>query len=349
MDAGDILKVCFRRWYVMLPILVGAAGISYQLIQSQETGYTAATSYGLVEPRLAGPASRSATRSATTRLVGAALEAQLNSRETQLELGSDATQGGDRGRRATARLLGEDPQFRRRTRSAWGRAPTGGADVVDRVLEEAPQSLTSSRPARGLPRCATSPSSSHPRRWTPLDIIAGKSAHLRQHQDERLVSAAVRGAPARVFICVSDLRSLLDDSIDDPPPPHCSFLRACLRRLELRYSRYEGPFPPFFLVPTCVGAAQAQLGFPRVEAAPSSAAPTTHLVPSGLRSATPDPAFQAWLHQTVGGRRGVGRAPATEKAQLVTDTCRPKQYRQHHVPTTQTGSHPSTASMRPTS
>ena len=48
MDAVDILKICFRRWYVMLPILIGAAGVSYQLVEAQETTYTAAASYGLV-------------------------------------------------------------------------------------------------------------------------------------------------------------------------------------------------------------------------------------------------------------------------------------------------------------
>ena len=49
MDVVDILKVCFRRWYVMLPILLGAVGVSYQLVQTQETTFTAAASYGLVQ------------------------------------------------------------------------------------------------------------------------------------------------------------------------------------------------------------------------------------------------------------------------------------------------------------
>ena len=50
MDTVDILKICLRRWYVMLPILLGAMGVSYQMVQAQETTFTAATSYGLVQP-----------------------------------------------------------------------------------------------------------------------------------------------------------------------------------------------------------------------------------------------------------------------------------------------------------
>ena len=57
MDAVDILKVCVRRWYIMLPILLGAAGVSYQLAQAQHTTYTAYASYGLVQSGASAPES----------------------------------------------------------------------------------------------------------------------------------------------------------------------------------------------------------------------------------------------------------------------------------------------------
>ena len=65
MDAVDILKVCLRRWYVMLPILLGAVGVSYQLVQAQETTFTAAMppTAGSIPPGL--PAGRSRSRAAT--------------------------------------------------------------------------------------------------------------------------------------------------------------------------------------------------------------------------------------------------------------------------------------------
>ncbi|HYH73262.1 MAG TPA: hypothetical protein VD764_08580 [Nocardioides sp.] len=143
MDAVDILKVCFRRWYVMLPILVGAAGISYQLIQTQETGYTAAASYGLVQPRLAAgtdTGERNPLGDDDSDLVGAALEAQLNSRQTQLELGSDATQGWGPGETANGSSYSVKIPLYETTYEvrAWGTDPQAVQDVVDRVLEAAP-------------------------------------------------------------------------------------------------------------------------------------------------------------------------------------------------------------------
>lgn len=143
MDAVDILKICFRRWYVMLPILLGAAGVSYQLVESQETTYTAATSYGMVQPRLpaAGtPGERNPLGTDDSALVGAALEAQLNSRETQEELGSDATRGWGPGEVANGSSYSvKIPQFETMYEvRAWGTDEQEVRAVVDRVIAAAP-------------------------------------------------------------------------------------------------------------------------------------------------------------------------------------------------------------------
>lgn len=143
MDAIDILKICFRRWYVMLPILVGAAGVSYQLVQSQETTFTAAASYGLVQPRLpsgSGTGERNPLGTDDSALVGAALEAQLNSRETQQELGSDDTRGwgpgeAENGSSYSVRI----PQFETTYEvRAYGTDAQAVQDVVNRVIETSP-------------------------------------------------------------------------------------------------------------------------------------------------------------------------------------------------------------------
>lgn len=140
MDAIDILKICFRRWYVMLPILVGAAGVSYQLVQSQETTFTAAASYGLVQPRLPsgnGTGERNPLGTDDSALVGAALEAQLNSRETQQELGSNDTRGWGPGEAESGSSYSvRIPQFETTYEvRAYGTDEQAVQDVVNRVIE----------------------------------------------------------------------------------------------------------------------------------------------------------------------------------------------------------------------
>jgi hypothetical protein len=156
MDAVDILKICFRRWYVMLPILLGAAGVSYQLVQSQETTYTAFTSYGLVQPRLtadAGALERNPLGTDDSRLVGAALEAQLNSRLTQEQLGSEATQGWGPGESSDGSSYSvEIPQFETTYEvRAWGTDQKAVQEVVDRVIEAAPRIADELQTRAGAP------------------------------------------------------------------------------------------------------------------------------------------------------------------------------------------------------
>lgn len=156
MDAVDILKICFRRWYVMLPILIGAAGVSYQLIATQETTYTAAASYGLVQPRLTsaeGEAERNPLGSDGSDLVGAALEAQLNSRVTQQQLGSESTRGWgpgepDNGSSYSVKIPMFETTYEVR---AYGPDEQEVQDVVNRVIEEAPDIADDLQTRAGAP------------------------------------------------------------------------------------------------------------------------------------------------------------------------------------------------------
>ena len=143
MDTIDILKICFRRWYVMLPILLGAAGVSYQLMQAQVTTFTAATSYGLVQPDLpAGSVDERNPLGADGKaLVGAALEAQLSSREMQAKLGSAATRGWGPGEiRNDSSYSVKIPQNETTYEvRAWGEDEQAVRDVVERVIKAAPR------------------------------------------------------------------------------------------------------------------------------------------------------------------------------------------------------------------
>ena len=142
MDAVDVIKVCIRRWYVMLPILLGAAGVGYQLVQSSETTYTAAASYGLVQPGLTpGEQDRANPLGPDGgALVGAALEAQLTSRETQLELGSKLTRGWGPGDPVNHRSydVGIPPYETTYEVRAWGEDEEEVRAVIDRVIAAAP-------------------------------------------------------------------------------------------------------------------------------------------------------------------------------------------------------------------
>lgn len=157
MDAVDILKICFRRWYVMLPILLGAAGVSYQLLASQETTYTAATSYGLVQPRLSPATGTAEERNPLgtddSALVGAALEAQLNSRATQEELGGDTTRGWgpgevEDGSRYSVKIPMYETTYEVR---AWGTDEQEVRAVVNRVIEAAPEIADELQARAGAP------------------------------------------------------------------------------------------------------------------------------------------------------------------------------------------------------
>ncbi|EON22945.1 hypothetical protein CF8_3184 [Nocardioides sp. CF8] len=160
MDAVDILKVCLRRWYIMLPILLGAAGVSFQLVQAQETTFTAAASYGLVQTD-PPPSDASGTEAAPNplganggALIGAALEAQLNSRATQEELGGEGTRGWGAGEVENGSSYSvKIPQFETTYEvRAWGEDEQAVRAVVDRVIEAAPGIADTLQTRAGAPR-----------------------------------------------------------------------------------------------------------------------------------------------------------------------------------------------------
>ena len=142
MDSVDIIKVCARRWYVMLPILIGAAGVSHQLVQAQQQSYTAYASYGWVQPGLTSQDDVEKNPLGTTgdTLIGAALEAQLNSREAQADLGSASTRGWGPGEPANKRSYDvRIPQFETTYEvRTWGEDEQEVRDVVERVIDAAP-------------------------------------------------------------------------------------------------------------------------------------------------------------------------------------------------------------------
>ncbi len=187
MDAVDILKVCFRRWYVMLPILLGAAGVSYQLVQAQETTYTAAACYGLVQPRLTATPGTAEERNPLgtddNKLVGAALQAQLNSREAQAELGSGTTRGWGPGEAANDSSYSvKIPMFETMYEvRAWGADEQEVRAVVDRVIEAAPKIVGDLQARAGAPAAV---------RYEPF-VLAPTQAEVLSSSGMKLVIAVM--------------------------------------------------------------------------------------------------------------------------------------------------------------
>ncbi len=54
MDLFDVARSCFRRWYVLLPLLAITAWYSYSTYSSVQPVYYANTIIGLAPPRVSG-------------------------------------------------------------------------------------------------------------------------------------------------------------------------------------------------------------------------------------------------------------------------------------------------------
>ena len=86
MDSLDVIKVCARRWYVFLPIVLLAAGAGFGLSRQLKSTYTAMGSYAFVythpdavtpnapDPRNANPL----IANGNAALLGEAVQANLN-------------------------------------------------------------------------------------------------------------------------------------------------------------------------------------------------------------------------------------------------------------------------------
>ncbi len=142
MDALDVIKVSIRRWYVMLPVLLLAAALGYQLVSNQKPVYTAYASYGLVynhgdlikgavdDPRNANPLG--------TALLAEALRASLTSTSSQAALGLESTSGVAPGQKSDGSRYSVVEQQNSPSYSiqAWGPDAAAVSSVVTKVLSQ---------------------------------------------------------------------------------------------------------------------------------------------------------------------------------------------------------------------
>ena len=99
MDSLDVIKVCLRRWYIFLPLILLAAGAGVGLGKQVKPTYSATGSYSFIYPNPDAITATSDPRNrnplvtqGNTSLLGEAVQANLTS-----ELVEDALGGNNRG------------------------------------------------------------------------------------------------------------------------------------------------------------------------------------------------------------------------------------------------------------
>lgn len=148
MDALDIFKICVRRWWVMVPILVMAGVSGFGLAKGLTPEYHAYGSYAVVfahpesikgtdDPRTANPLSAD-----NGGLLGEALTADLVSPELQASLGG-RNRGWPTGQADTGQAyrVGLPENSMTYLVETWGDSQTEVAKTVGDVLAAAPARL----------------------------------------------------------------------------------------------------------------------------------------------------------------------------------------------------------------
>jgi hypothetical protein len=161
VDALDVMKVCLRRWYVMMAVILVAAGAGAGLVRDQAPVYMASGNYALVythgeevlpnqvDPRNANPLSGD-----NAALLAEALADELRSPTQQRAMASAGTQGyapGDPPNGST--FTAERPEWSKAyIVQAWGSDPDAVRDVVSSVLDSTPQLAEQIQDRAGAPR-----------------------------------------------------------------------------------------------------------------------------------------------------------------------------------------------------
>jgi hypothetical protein len=160
VDSLDVIKVCLRRWYAFLPIVIIAAGAGVGLSKQLRPTYTATGSYAFVythpeavQPNAADPRNQNPlVAGGSTALLGEAVKASLSSDAMQEALG-----GNNRGYPADEEATPTHYSVTMPEQSAsyvvqtWADSAKEAADVVQAVLKSSPQSARDAQERAGAP------------------------------------------------------------------------------------------------------------------------------------------------------------------------------------------------------
>jgi hypothetical protein len=159
VDSLDVIKVCLRRWYVFLPLLLLAAGAGVGLSKQVKPTYTATGSYAFLYPRpeaitpAADPRNQNPlVTQGYTALLGEAVQAQLSSARMQETLGgTNRGWAPDQPATNTHYSVTLPPQSASYVVQTWADTEQEAAGVVQAVLKAAPQSAKEAQERAGAP------------------------------------------------------------------------------------------------------------------------------------------------------------------------------------------------------
>jgi hypothetical protein len=146
VDALDVLKVCLRRWYVVVPIVLLSLGAGLGLAHQQKPTYTAFASYALVyhdqETNAPGrePLAPNPLAGEGAELLGEAMVADFMSEASQASLGGVGNSGTAprEPKDGTSYSVSLPDGSQSYVVQSWGKDPESLRRVVDSVLTAAP-------------------------------------------------------------------------------------------------------------------------------------------------------------------------------------------------------------------
>jgi hypothetical protein len=190
VDSLDVIKVCLRRWYIFLPLVLLAAGAGVGLSKQVKPTYTATGSYAFLYPRpeaitpAADPRNQNPlVTQGYTALLGEAVQAQLSSASMQETLGR-TNRGWAPDEPATNNhyTVTLPPQSASYIVQTWADTEEAAAGVVQAVLKAAPQSAKEAQERAGAPEAS---------RYTAFITAATQTEQLPPQSPLKLVLTMV--------------------------------------------------------------------------------------------------------------------------------------------------------------
>ncbi|CAN7490302.1 hypothetical protein LJR027_003180 [Terrabacter sp. LjRoot27] len=160
MDSLDVIRVCLKRWYIVLPVLLLAAGAGLGLARTSKATYTAAASFAFVwehadevAPREPDPRVKNPLAADGTGLLGESVVASLTSVASQERLGG-TNRGYEPGQSDDASHFSilQDDGRRSYTVRTWADSPQQALDVVTGVLAAVPTEAEKLQVRAGAPK-----------------------------------------------------------------------------------------------------------------------------------------------------------------------------------------------------
>jgi hypothetical protein len=204
VDSLDVIKVCLRRWYIFLPLLLLAAGAGIGLSKQVKPTYRATGSYAFLYPNTEAITATSDPRNrnplvtqGNTALLGEAVQANLSSEIVENALGGNnrgyAPDGTPTQAHYTVTLPLQSASYVVQT---WAETQQEAADVVKAVLQAAPKA------AKDVQTAAAAPDNSH---FTAFVTAATQTEELPPQSPAKLLLTvlaigAVAGAALSLLV-----------------------------------------------------------------------------------------------------------------------------------------------------